>query len=311
MKKYLLIGLFFFLASQGLYACINELLTAPTTGKNAIKRDFGPLLQIDSIPQNILFDHLKYLEQQQGDSFLLDVMNDMAVCYMRLSDAATAKNILLDIERKAPGNYSVAANLGTAYELLGNLDSALHWIKKAVTIDPKSHEGSEWIHVMILRYRIAKDKNPQYLSGSSALMLDFGAKDLPENPYGLNIAKLKDELAYQLKERLSFIAPPDTLMGMLLFDFANLVALSEDPGYSLWYYQAARNYGFESDLMDAREARIAEILADNPNAVLTSFKGEEVKTEGNGLHVYVIAGIIAVLAVAGVWLLLRKGRNNR
>ncbi|MHB1277482.1 MAG: tetratricopeptide repeat protein [Bacteroidia bacterium] len=310
MKKYILSVLLLFSGISYIHACINELGEKPADW-TVIKRDFGPLMQIDSIPQDQLFNYLHMLEAIEDTSSAFVRMNDMAVVYMQLQDPATARDLLIEVERKFPGHYSVAANLGTAYELLGKLDSALFWIKKAVSIDPNAHNGSEWIHVMILSYRIAKEKNPQYLSGSSALMLDFGTMDLPSNPYGLNIEKVRDELGYQLRERLSFIRPPDTLMGMLLFDFANLVALSDQAPQSLWYYEAARDFGFTSELLDARVERIEEILAKEPDAKLSKYAGEEVDAEGEGIQVYVLAGIIAILAVAGVWLLLRKGRNNR
>lgn len=310
MKKFIFSTLLLFSGISVSHACINE-LSSPPADWTIIKRDFGPLLQIDSIPQDQLFNRLRALEAEQDTNASFSRRNDIAVIYMRLSDPGTARDMLLEIESLDPGKYSVAANLGTAYELLGNLDSALYWLKKAVSIDPNAHNGSEWIHIMILRYRIAKEKNPQYLSGSSALMLDFGNTDLPANPYGLKVKKIQNELGYQLEERLSFIGPPDTLMGMLLFDFANLVALSDKPADALWYYQAARDFGFESELQDARAERIEEILSKDPNALIGNFAGEEVDTEGEGIKVYVLAGIIALLAVAGVWLLLRKGRNNR
>lgn len=310
MKKYIFSALLLFSGISDSPACLNEMVQKPADW-TVIKRDFGPLLQLDSIPQDQLFNYLHFLEENKDTATSFANRNDMAVVYMRLADPATARDLLLELERENPGNYSVAANLGTAYELLGNLDSALFWIKKAVSIDPNAHNGSEWIHVMILRYRIAKEKNPQYLSGSSALMFDFGMTDLPSNPYGLNTEKVQNELGYQLRERLSFVRPPDTLTGMLLFDFANLVALSDNPAQALWYYQAARDFGFVSELMDARVERITEITSKDPNAKLNAFTGEEVDIDGDGIQVYVIAGIIAVIAVVGVWLLLRKGRNNR
>lgn len=310
MKKLIFCALLLFSGISDIHACKNELGEKPADW-TVIKRDFGPLLQIDSVPQDRLFNYLHFLEASQDSNSSFVRKNDMAVVYLRLEDPATALQLLLEIEQENPGNYSVAANLGTAYEHLGKLDSALYWIKKAVSIDPHAHGGSEWIHVMILSYRIAKEKNPQYLSGSSALMLDFGSTDLPSNPYGLNIEKVRNELAFQLRERLSFVRPPDTLMGMLLFDYANLVALSDQAPQALWYYKAARDFGFVSDLLDARVERIEEILAKDPDAVLSKFAGEEIDTDGDGIQVYVLAGLIALLAVGGVWLLLRKGRNNR
>ncbi|HCS20007.1 MAG TPA: hypothetical protein DIW47_05495 [Bacteroidetes bacterium] len=310
MKKYILCALLLFSGISASRASLNTLIQKPADW-TVIKRDFGPLLQIDSIPQDQLFDYLHFLEENRGSDSSYTRKIDMAGVYLLLSDPATARDLLIEIESKFPGDYHVAAHLGTAYELLGKLDSALFWTKKAVNIDPDARQGSGWIHIMILNYRIAKEKNPQYLSGSSALMLDFGTTDLPSNPYNLNIEKVRNELAYQLRERLSYIRPPDTLMGMLLFDFANLVALSDQAPQALWYYEAARDFGFVSELLDARVERIEEILAKDPEAHLSKFAGEEVDASGEGIQVYVLAGIIALLAVAGVWLLLRKGRNNR
>ena len=268
------------------------------------------MLMVDSFPQDALFTYLHALESDSTIPYFKR-QNDASILYMRLADPYTAKEMLLNLERTNPGRYSVAANLGTAYELLGQLDSALLWINRAVAINPESHEGSEWMHVMILRYRIAKQKNPNYMAGGSALMFDFGTLDIPQNPYGLNIDKVSKELAYQLQERLSFIGPPDTLMGMLLFDYANLLALSDNPKRSLWYFQAAKEYGFSSDILNARAKRIEEILNENPNAVLTDFEAKEVEMESQGTPVYFIAIGIALLAVLGVWMLLRKGKNNR
>lgn len=309
MRKYFIAGLLFFAGHSFTQGCANELLfDSIKTFK--ITKEYGPMLMVDSFPQDALFTYLHALESDSTIPYFKR-QNDASILYMRLADPYTAKEMLLNLERTNPGRYSVAANLGTAYELLGQLDSALLWINRSVAINPESHEGSEWMHVMILRYRIAKQKNPNYMAGGSALMFDFGTLDIPQNPYGLNIDKVSKELAYQLQERLSFIGPPDTLMGMLLFDYANLLALSDNPKRSLWYFQAAKEYGFSSDILNARAKRIEEILNENPNAVLTDFEAKEVEMESQGTPVYFIAIGIALLAVLGVWMLLRKGKNNR
>jgi|GEM_PF-602141 len=310
MKKYFFACLLFFSGQITAQACANELGGERISQVYSI-RDFGPVLRVDSFEQAIIFNYLHYLESDSSGLPEFEKNNDIAVQYMRLADPYTAKEILLGLERTNPGQYTVAANLGTAYELLGQLDSALLWINKAVSINPSSHKGSEWMHVMILRYRIAKEKNPQYLTGGSALMLDFGDLDIPQNPYGLNVEKLTAELAYQLQERLSFIGPPDTLMGMLLFDYANLLALGDNPKQALWYYQAANDYGFFSPILDARRQRIDEILIKDPLAKMDGFEAREIVAEFTGTPVYLIAAIIALLAVFGVWMLLRKGKNKR
>ncbi len=309
MRKYIFACLYLFLAGASSKACLND-LEYEDFAYTYTKGDYGPLLKVDSFNQANLFNLLHQLEQSK-DSMSLQVRNNLATTYMRLADPQTAKEILLKAQQDFPGNYSITANLGTAYELLGKLDSALLWINRAVVINPQSHEGSEWIHVMILRYKIAKEKNPQYLAGGTALMLDFGDKDLPGNPYGLDTRKLQKELAFQLQERLSLIPSPDTLMGMLLYDFANLAILNNKGFQALWYFQAAKDYGFSNAVLEARESRLKEILEADPSANIGAFEANEIEAKSSGMPVYLIAAIIAILAVFGVWMLLRKGKNNR
>lgn len=303
MKKFLFLFGSLFLFSYGTLACLSEVVFP-----KSIEVPFGPVLKKDSIPQPDLFNFKNELEQKltQGPSY--DYTNSLAVTLIRLSDPQAARNLLLALEADTPGTYNVAINLGTAYELMGINDSSLFWLQKAVNINPSSHQGSEWMHVMILRHKLARDKSPGYLSGS-AIMLDFGARDLPENPYSMNVAKVKEQLAYQLRERLSFTTEPDTLMGMLLFDFANLLALSEDISKAIWYYEAAQRFGFNSDLLEARLERMKDLEEDG----VTSVSGQEpaeLKTPVK-VNVYLIATILAILAAWGVWLLIRKGKNNR
>jgi len=135
MKKYLLACLCLFLAGYSSKACLND-LEYEDYAYTYTKGDFGPLLKVDSFNQAKLFNLLHQLEQSK-DSSSLEVRNNIATTYLRLADPYTAKEILLKAQRDYPGNYSIAANLGTAYELLGNLDSALLWINRAVAINPQ------------------------------------------------------------------------------------------------------------------------------------------------------------------------------
>ncbi len=79
---------------------------------------------------------------------------------MRLSRAQEAVKFLEASEKKRPGRYQTAANLGTAYELTGNLVQARRWIKEGIARDPSSHEGTEWLHLRILDARLALTQDP-------------------------------------------------------------------------------------------------------------------------------------------------------
>ena len=51
------------------------------------------------------------------------------------------------LAKAQPDTYSVAANLGTAYELKGELALAHTWITRAMELNPQSHQGTEWLHL--------------------------------------------------------------------------------------------------------------------------------------------------------------------
>ena len=57
---------------------------------------------------------------------------------------------LLKIEQKHQNLYSTASNLGTAYELKGDIPLAIQWIAEGIKRDTNSHYGTEWLHLLIL-----------------------------------------------------------------------------------------------------------------------------------------------------------------
>jgi tetratricopeptide (TPR) repeat protein len=66
----------------------------------------------------------------------------------------SALPLLQKAEADSPGAYSIAANLGTNYELVGNNAEALRWITEAMRRNPDSHRGTEWVHVLVLKAKI-------------------------------------------------------------------------------------------------------------------------------------------------------------
>jgi tetratricopeptide (TPR) repeat protein len=170
-----------------------------------------------------------------------------------------AKSIYLEIEKKSPGRYQTAANLGTTYELLGQNDSALYWIKKAVKIFPNSHNGSEWIHVKILEAKVKANGDENYLWTHSILSLDFGNEEIPENKHKLNVRELNKQLYFQLIERMSFIKPKDPVIAQLLFDLGNTTALTTDATGGLQVYRVAQEYGYSSELFTKRKEHFEDL----------------------------------------------------
>ncbi|MGC4100473.1 tetratricopeptide repeat protein [Ferruginibacter sp.] len=142
------------------------------------------------------------------------IKNDIAVQYIKLGRYEEAEKLLLELQQQYPADYSINVNLGTLYELQGKNKEALQLIKKSVSINPGSHEGSEWFHIKILEYKlkhIPEDK----IAGQNILDIYSIKKSGDE---------VADEISYQLQERIPFTPAPDMIMAKVLQEFADFLA---------------------------------------------------------------------------------------
>lgn len=253
-----------------------------------------------------LLEKLHEADSIYRQSGKLEDYSDLGALLVFTGQYSKAKPIFLEIEQKSPGLYETAANLGTVYELLGNNDSALYWIKKAVEINPKSHEGSEWIHVKILEMKVKAKGDVNYLRTHSILSLDFGNDDIPENKTGLNLEMLRLQLYYQLSERMSFVKPKDPVIAQLLFDLGNVCSMTTDVKSGLQVFLSAKAYGYTSSLFDRRQAYFERL----------QFKADlRNKSEGwvkeNPMLALIIVGTLIVGGITGVIFLFRRFRRIR
>ena len=206
--------------------------------------------------------------------------NDLAAGRILQGRNAEAIDLLRDVEKKYPGRAIVAANLGTALELAGKDAEALKWIRTAIQRDPNEHEGTEWLHVMILEAKLAMAKDPAWLQTHGVLGLDFGTDAQPRSPDfpietedGSRYEKaIGTALSYQLGERTKFVVPPDPVVSDLYMTLANLShahylrvppsMTKSTPGELRFIdhlYEAARRYGSASaDLIDARRKQLVK-----------------------------------------------------
>jgi hypothetical protein len=195
--------------------------------------------------------------------------SNYAGALLHLREFERARDILLEAERNFPGDYAVAANLGTAFELLGNNESALHWIQIGTSRNPDSHHGTEWVHVKILQAKIAAVKDPSWLKHHSVVGANFGTEAIPQwiasksdsSESKTDPLKLIRAIGYQLKERLEFVSPPDPYVGDLLFDLGNAMAVSEAVNIASELYAMAQQYQApKAELVSTRLALAQDLV---------------------------------------------------
>jgi tetratricopeptide (TPR) repeat protein len=160
---------------------------------------------------------------------------DYAVALIFLGDYAKAIDVLVALERERPGVYTTAANLGTAYELAGDLKNALLWIGKGIERDASSHHGTEWLHVAILRAKINLTADKEWLKKHTVL-------EGRENEQR-SAEEIVRAVEYQLGERLQFVSPLDAVVCDLFYQAAIRVAPGSLPERRAHFIHESLRFG--------------------------------------------------------------------
>jgi hypothetical protein len=220
--------------------------------------------------------------------------SDYASALIRRGDSPKAVEILESIERTNPGEYRVAANLGTAYELSGDLVKAHQWISEGIRRNPRSHDGTEWLHLRILEARQALAKDPKWLSTHSVTGLDFGKDAEPRKPERWpkdsgNAEGVIAALTYQLRERMAFVPAPDPLVGSLIADLAVMLLLFRSPDVAVPVFDLALTYRpLKPDQVTSRKSIAEEIIRSRKSSDTT------LKLMLMGLAALALAGVVVL-----------------
>lgn len=230
----------------------------------------------------------KQLLQHYYLSDSIEYYSNYAVQLVLLGEYQLAKKVYLEIEQRKPNQYITASNLGTVYELIGKPDSALIWINRSLELNPKSHNGSEWIHVAILEFKL---RNKQEYN-RSILKLNFGKEEIPSNPSKINLLHLQIDLSYQLMERTKLVKPKDLIVGNLYFDYGNILAQTSNVESALECYHEAERYGFHSPLMTKRIIALENLKG---NTTWPRYYDKFRRFAGRNFELVVSIGIIGLI----------------
>lgn len=203
------------------------------------------------------------LETKLRGSTRFEDRSDYAVALMYLGRSSEAVGLLQTLEREHPGDYSVAANLGTALELSGDNAGALQWIREGIRRNPKSHQGTEWLHVKILESKIAQSRDPDHFGKHSVLELtpDTVGQKVSIGGGEMSRETVRTALRYQLTERMQFVKPPDPVVASLLLDYAAVEAADRTLESARKLLSLSMEYGVQQTriqpLLDRYDRQIA------------------------------------------------------
>lgn len=205
-----------------------------------------PLLPILGGPKPVTLGHekrdpqgdfnavIRAFEQAPAAERTYGARIDYAAALLFAGRFTEAVSVLEAIERDHPGQYATASNLGTAYELVGDLENAKLWIAKGVERNPESHVGTEWLHLAILDAKQKLKADPRWLHRHSVL---DGAKDRSR-------AEIAHALEYQLNERLYFIRSDDPVMCDLMYQAA---VATDDAAKRAYFLKQVSRFGYWRD----------------------------------------------------------------
>lgn len=194
------------------------------------------------------------MESALANSTNFNERSDYAVSMVYVGKIKEAVELLQTLEKEQPGTYVVAANLGTALELLGDNEGALHWIREGIRRNPQSHEGTEWLHARILEAKIAAQKDADYFKKHSVLELDPQqvTSAMTINGQTFSPAEVGKAIEYQLQERLQFVKPPDPAVASLLFDYAAIEAATNILESAKGLLKMAVEYAYPAERVEAQ-----------------------------------------------------------
>ena len=300
------------------HACIWEYATK-TDGKSVVVNGLGRMAPMRiSYPAGHWEEKLKENESKCVATAEPAACNDRAVALIHLGRAKEAITQLEALEKEKPGSYQTAANLGTAFELSGQDEQALKWIREGIRRNPNSHAGTEWLHVRILEAKLALARDREWLrthspidgqahgpTGNDPAPVWRAEGVMDHAGRSLKLDEVQQAISYQLQERLQFVKPPEPIVGELFLELASLVALKATVEDALSVLKNSADFSpVRVELLAQRRQHFQDLVARNPNS------GKHADPSGGSgsatTTMTIVVGVLLLFSVALAWWLWRR-----
>jgi Tfp pilus assembly protein PilF len=154
-----------------------------------------------------------------------DEAADLGAIYIRLGETAKAIDVLRAAQRDQPQHFRLVSNLGTAWQLQGDLDQAAACLEQAVRLAPGKFQKAEEYHLKLVRLRQRQPRDAQDLDDLFGVR--FVGEDNQYQPGKLGTAQRKKlpSDAAAITQQLALWLPAD---GRLLWQLAELASAHGD-----------------------------------------------------------------------------------
>ena len=232
MKRYTqLLILFLTLFSLRSVACLNYYVV-DSSGHRNMHDDYPPSNIFISTKYEI--EDLKSTESKILTASLSErykYISNYCATLIKLGRHKEVIPILEGLLKDKPNEYEINANLAVAYELNGQIDDALTFLKKSILINPKSHNESEWFHLRILEAAVGLRENKLTPQDISVLKL-----------HGDTSHKIGFQISYQLKERIPLTKSANSLLSKAIEESADFYSANISLEWAIELYAIAIGY---------------------------------------------------------------------
>ena len=241
------------------------------------------------------------------------LLADYAVHLTKLRKYKEALNLLEWLNEEYPDEYQITTNLGTLYELNGNVTLAQKFIKKGIELNQESHNGSEWFHVAVLAAKKKIETDPDWLLTNNVLNLNLTdtVEAYSDSQYDI-LYKIWD-IEYQLKERIPFTPDKDLLIANILNELGDMLKLHVSIKNAYVAYRMALEYDPEDRYQI--KAKLEDLLPTfkkfefKESVFLEHFPPKEEYEERtsavNWYWIWII-GIGVSILIGVIWMIKRK-----
>ncbi|MBE2215036.1 MAG: hypothetical protein IAE82_14275 [Opitutaceae bacterium] len=157
---------------------------------------------------NIYARRVQAIESIPGGALTHAQYVSYADALMHLGRPRKAIDVLISAEIAFPEAYMNAVYLGLAYEMIGDLKSARHWVARGIERNIEARGGTEWLHLAMIEARQALAKDPEWLRKHSVLRN--------------NTHRTAEEILSAIKIQLAICGdlglPPDAVVSDLYFE---------------------------------------------------------------------------------------------
>ncbi|HZZ80456.1 MAG TPA: DUF3299 domain-containing protein, partial [Gemmataceae bacterium] len=194
-----------------------------------------------------------------------DEIADLGALLIRLGDAEKAVEILRPAQREHPNHFAIAANLGTAWQLLGDLRQASASLEEAVRLAPGKQQAFEEAHLKLVRARLRNKTGG--LDDLFGVRFDNDKGDYEPGKFAAAEKKKLPARAVEITQQLGLWLPAD---GPLLWQLAELANAHGDINNAAAMMEGCvSQFGMADATLKARRQILRE-AADK----LASAKGE-------------------------------------